>query len=86
MQIDLLNNLANPQNLNFDSMGLIWTVIKWMVVLGLLIYTVFAAVVIKQVSIMSETIEDPANGIVKLFSWGHLALAIFVTVMVILVL
>lgn len=51
-------------------------VVKWFAVAGLVMYSFFAAVVIKQVGIMTETFESDVNSVVKLFAWMHLLVAI----------
>ena len=83
MNVNNLSNwLANPGMLNLD---IVWVIIKWMLVLGLVLYCFVALVIIKQVGIMSETLEDPANGVVKAFAWMHLIFAIVLTGLVIVV-
>lgn len=51
-------------------------VFKWMAVVGLVMYAFFAAVILKQVGIMTESVEADANGVVTLFAWVHLLMAI----------
>jgi hypothetical protein len=53
--------------------------LKWFMVVGLLMYSFFALVVIKQVGIMAETFESDANGAVKTIAWLHFFLAVFLT-------
>lgn len=53
---------------------------KWMAVAGLGLYTFFGIVILKQTSIMAESIDSEANGIIKLFAWVHLLMAIILTV------
>jgi len=53
-------------------------IIKWGLVAGLVMYSLFALVIVKQVGIMAETFEDQANGVVKLFAWAHLIMAIVI--------
>lgn len=55
-------------------------VVKWFLVVGLLMYTAFAAIIVRQVGVMSESIEDQFNGVVILFAWLHLGLAIFLVI------
>jgi hypothetical protein len=52
-------------------------IVKWFTVVGLMMYSFFAAVVIKQVGVMTETVESEINGIVVTFAWVHFALALF---------
>ena len=72
-------------NLN-DVQNVLWVVIKWMLVFGVGIYSLFALMVVKQVRIMAQTLEDPANPIVTIFSWLHLGLALFLLVAIVLLL
>ena len=61
-------------------------VVKWMFVVGLVMYTVFAVVIVKQVGVMMEAVEDDVNGIISLFAWAHLLLAAALIVLAVAVL
>jgi len=50
--------------------------IKWGLVVGLIMYSLFALVIVKQVGIMAETYEAEANGVVRIFAMAHLMMAI----------
>lgn len=50
---------------------------KIFAILGTLIYLIFALVVVKQVRTMSRNVKDKFNGILILFSYIHLAMAVF---------
>jgi hypothetical protein len=52
------------------------TVVKGMFIVGLLMYCVFAMVVLKQTSVMGQTIEGKYNQAIKLFAWLHMFMAI----------
>lgn len=52
------------------------SVVKGMFVVGLLMYCLFALVVLKQTSVMGQTIEGKYNQAIKMFAWLHLLLAI----------
>ncbi len=52
-------------------------IFKWFEVIGMVMYCIFALVVIKQVGIMAETFESEVNGTVKTFAWLHFFLAGF---------
>lgn len=58
--------------LNGELAGLL---IKLGLIVGLVMYSLFALVIIKQVAIMAETYEAEANGVIKLFAWAHLIMA-----------
>lgn len=59
-------------------------VIKIFFILGVIMYGFFALVVIKQVSIMTESVEESINGTVKLLSWVHFLLTVLVLIVAIL--
>ena len=82
------------QVLNFDIEWLndmvvgvtIMGIVKWMLVVGLVMYSLFALVIIKQVQIMTETFEAEANGVVRIFAWAHLVMAVILVVVAIVIL
>jgi hypothetical protein len=59
---------------------------KIFVVAGLVMYTIFTLVVLKQVGIMTETFDSEINGTVKMFARVHLLMSIGITVLAVLVL
>ena len=61
-------------------------VVKWFLVVGLVVYSAFAAVIVRQVGVMSEAVEDEFNGVIKTFAWAHLLMAIVLTVVAIVTL
>lgn len=62
------------------------TVVKGMFITGLVLYCVFALVVLKQTSVMGQTIEGKYNQAIKLFAWLHMFLAILLVAAAIAVL
>ncbi len=64
----------------------VFDVVKWFLVVGLVMYTAFAVVIIRQVKEMSESIEDEFNGLISLFAWGHLGIAILLIIIAMIVL
>ncbi len=75
-----MNNLSWILNLKaFD-------IVKWFFVVGLIMYTAFAAVIIKQVKVMSEAIEDGMNSLVVLFAWAHFLMVILLIIIAMVVL
>lgn len=73
-------------NLNWLYNLTAFVLVKWFLVVGLMMYTAFAVVIIRQVKVMSEAIEDEFNGLITMFAWVHLAVAIFLTVLAVVVL
>jgi len=53
-------------------------VAKIFVLFALGLYIVFALVVIKQVSLMTKTVEVGLEGFIKLIAWAHLIFAVVV--------
>lgn len=51
---------------------------KIFALLALAIYIVFALVIIRQVKLMTATIQAGFEGFIKLIAWAHLLFAIFV--------
>lgn len=46
--------------------------IKLLIVVGLIIYTIFAAVIVRQEQLMSHVLEESSEPILRLFSYIHL--------------
>lgn len=57
-----------------------WIFVKLLFLLGLLIYVAFAIIVVRQVKLMSQTLNGAFDLPLKLISWVHLgvALAVFI--------
>ena len=64
----------------------VWTVVKWLMVVGLILYNVFAVVVMRQVSLMSRTVNGILELPLKLLSWVHLGLSLVALVVAIVIL
>lgn len=47
----------------------IWAIAKFIVLLGLGVYVIFAFVVVRQVKIMTEVISGMLTGLLRLVSW-----------------
>lgn len=60
-------------------------IVKLLAIVGLVVYSLFALVVIKQVGIMAETFDSDANVIVKLFAKAHFLMAIFLIIVVVVI-
>lgn len=78
--------MNNINIINFLNAITFFLVIKWFFVVGLIMYSIFAIVVVKQVSIMSESVESSVNPVIKLMSWLHLAMAALLVVAAIVML
>ncbi len=57
---------------NFDY----WLIIKAMVLVALLLYDVFAVVLVRQVGLMLRTLNIQFEPLVRFLAWLHLCLAI----------
>ncbi len=55
-------------------------IVKGMFMVGLVVYLAFAAIIVRQVAIMKESLEDPNNFIIQIFAWAHLLLTILLLV------
>jgi len=73
------------RNLTFGSFNF-WVLIKILFVIGFGLYLAFAAIVIRQVKIMSEVIEGLSVWPLKIFAWIHLGVAIFIFLLSIIIL
>jgi|YNPNPStandDraft_1061719.scaffolds.fasta_scaffold69179_2 hypothetical protein len=66
---------------NFNLSGNVfnfWIFIKILFVIGFALYVAFAAIVIRQVRIMSEVVEGLSVWPLRFFAWIHLGVAVFV--------
>ena len=72
-------------NLNLTSFSF-WPFIKILFVVGFVLYLAFAVIVIRQVRIMSEVIEGLSVWPLKIFSWIHLGVAIYIFLLSIIIL
>ncbi len=64
----------------------VWDGVKWLIVLGLGLYLVFAVVAVRQVQLMSRTINGALEWPIKLLATVHLAVAVVVLLAAIVVL
>lgn len=63
-----------------------WLLLKIFILLGITLYFVFAVVVIKQVSLMTETVQMPIDPTLRTLAWAHLIFAIAVFLIALLTL
>ena len=54
----------------------VWTVLKLLILFALVIYLVFAVVVIRQVKLMTNTFKTGYETWLRIISWLHLILVI----------
>lgn len=64
----------------------IWAVAKILILFALVIYLIFAVVVIRQVNAMTKVISGQLNMPLKILSWLHLLLTILVILVCIVIL
>ncbi len=64
----------------------IWFIAKILLLFALLLYLIFASVVVRQVQLMTDTLEVGFESLVKLLSYVHLAFAVVVFVLALLIL
>lgn len=65
------------QLLHFILTIQIWDIAKLVVFFVLLLYIVFAFIVVRQVGLMARTLVVPIDLPIKTIAWLHLGLAIF---------
>jgi len=53
----------------------VWDGVKWLMVLGLVLYGVFGVVVVRQVQLMSRTVNGALEWPLKMLAWAHLGVA-----------
>ena len=71
----------------FDLLNLTFLdIIKWMFVVGLVIYVVFALIIVRQVKVMSEAVDCDANSLFQIMSWLHLLMAVLLVAFAIVIL
>ncbi|MBI5358148.1 hypothetical protein HZB69_00760 [Candidatus Amesbacteria bacterium] len=71
----------------FDLLNLTFLdIVKWMFVVGLVIYAVFAVIIVRQVKVMSEAVDSDANSLFQIMSWLHLLMAVLLVAFAIVIL
>lgn len=71
-----------PQNLPTVA----WLMIKALTVLGFVIYTIFALVIVRQEHLMSNVLEEGFEPLLRILTYIHLAAAVFMIILALLVL
>lgn len=64
----------------------VWGVVKLFALFGLLIYIVFSLVVVRQVNLMTETLEVGFEAPLKVAAIAHLLLAVGVFILALIIL
>ena len=64
----------------------VWLIAKIFVLFAFLIYIFFAMVVVRQVSLMTSTLQVGFEPSIKIFSYAHLAFSLFAFVTALLIL
>jgi len=64
----------------------IWFIAKIFVLIGLLLYLAFALVVLRQVQLMIETVEVGFETPIKFLAYVHLAFAVLVLILALIIL
>lgn len=64
----------------------IWDVAKLVASLTLLLYVIFAWIVVRQVNLMARTLIVPIDLPIKMVAWIHLGLAIFLFLLALVIL
>ena len=61
-------------------------IVKSFLAFGILIYIVFAVIVLRQVQLMISSLEVPHEGIIRTIAWGHLFFSIGILILVLVIL
>jgi len=64
----------------------VWFVVKIFFLIAIGVYIVFAFVVVRQVGLMTDTLEVGFETPVRIVAWGHLLFAIGILILAILIL
>lgn len=64
----------------------IWVIVKIFFIIGLLVYNVFAIVVLRQAGIMTQTLKVGFELPIKLLAWIHLIFALSILIFAIVAL
>jgi hypothetical protein len=68
------------------GMNEVWLLVKLFFLLGLLMYLIYAVVVVRQVDMMIEALGGALGLPVRLMAWTHLVIVIMVLIMAIVIL
>jgi hypothetical protein len=72
--------------LTFTSAISIWFILKIVAIVLLSMYLIFALVVVRQVKMMTSTLQIGFEGLAKMFSYVHLIFAVLVLLFAIIIL
>lgn len=64
----------------------IWLLVKILFLIGLGIYILFAAIIIRQVALMNRTLKGTLDIGVRLLAWIHFLAAIFIFILALIIL
>ncbi len=64
----------------------IWFFAKILFLIAIVVYIIFALVVVRQVGLMTDTLEVGFEMPVRIVAWGHLLFAIGILILAILIL
>lgn len=64
----------------------IWFFAKILFLIAIVVYIIFALVVVRQVGLMTDTLEVGFETPVRIVAWGHLLFAIGILILAILIL
>lgn len=76
----------SPDIVNIIMNISVWAVAKVFILIAMLVYLVFAIVVIQQVNAMTKVVSGQLNIPLKILSWIHLLMTLFVIILAIVIL
>lgn len=63
-----------------------WFLVKLLFLSAFLLYVAFAGIVVRQINLMTNTLEVGLEGFLRLVSWMHFAFAVGVFILAVLIL
>lgn len=75
---DVLGAIFDPNSPWLVSSSFLLTILKWMTLVGFGMYVIFAFAIIRQVAMMTKTIQTGLGFPLKIVAWGHFFFAIIV--------
>jgi len=63
-----------------------WLVIKLFAILGLIIYTIFTGVVLRQEQLMAKVLEAGPERVLRMIAWLYLGISLFILLLAVVLL
>lgn len=73
---EVLGTVFDPSSPFLFSIEFLFSVLKFMFLLGFGLYIIFAFAIIRQIALMTRTLRTSANPFVTLLGWAHFGVAL----------